>query len=140
DSINSPSVPVVPGGDIGIPTDVQAAEVPGADAVDVSWLLPEFNGTGNPLFTVTLNPGNITQTVPFAEAEGDNGAGVGGPAPGHLVLTGLAPGTYTAQVTAVGDNGTSVTSLASDPVTVQGVVPTPPSGLTATPGDSDVDL
>jgi hypothetical protein len=135
---SDPSVDVVPAGDVGPPSGVVAEEVPNAYAVHVSWLLPEQNGNGTVTFTVVLNPGDIRKTVDLVNDEGDDGLGV---VPSNeATFTGLSPGTYTAQVIATGENGTSATSDPSDPVVVQGTVPNAPTLLTAVPGDEEVVL
>jgi hypothetical protein len=137
-SPSDPSVDVVPAGDVGAPSGVVAEEVPNAYAVHVSWLLPEQNGNGTVTFTVVLNPGDIRRTVDLVNDEGDDGLGV---VPSNeTTFTGLTPGTYTAQVIATGENGSSATSDPSDPVLVQGTVPNAPTQLTAVPGDEEVDL
>jgi hypothetical protein len=144
DSLPSdPSPDVVPEGQVGAPTDVTADEVPLANAVHVAWTTPELNGQTDPEFTVTLSPGGYTKTVAFSRDNPDDAndsADVGTEASNETTLTNIPVGVYTAAVTVIGQDGTEETSAASDPVSVNGALPAAPNTLTATPGDTQVDL
>jgi hypothetical protein len=119
-------------------SDVQAEEVDPGNALHVWWLAPALKGNGDALFTVVLSPGGWTQQVSLVHQIGDDGSG--GEPSTDATFTGLPAGTYVAQVTAAGDDGIDSAPVSSDPVVVRGLVPAPPAGLTASPGDTDVTL
>jgi hypothetical protein len=107
----------------GAPTAVSA--VPGNSQATVSWTAPASNGgsaiTG---YTVTSSPGNLT-----APATGTS-----------AVVSGLTNGTaYTFTVTATNSIGTGAPSVPSSPVT-PATVPGAPTGVSATPGDSQATV
>ena len=120
---SSPSSAVTPATVPGAPTGVAAT--PGNGSASVSFTAPASNG-GSAItnYTVTSSPGGFT------------GTGASSP----IIVSGLTNGTpYTFTVVAtnsVGDGTASAASSAVTPATVPGA----PTGLTATAGDSTVDL
>jgi len=112
-------VPLAASGVPSPPTNVVATA--GVDSATVSWNAPADAGN-SPVrgYTVTSNPGGITTTTSQTST----------------VINGLTPGaSYTFVVTATNSTGTGVPSASSN-----AVVPwacSPPTSVSATPGDSD---
>ncbi|MCK2218169.1 fibronectin type III domain-containing protein [Actinomadura sp. ATCC 31491] len=115
DYYRSPAVPAAPTG-IGATA--------GDAAATVTWQRPADGGAPITGYTVTSSPGDRTATVSGDQLQ--------------ATVTGLANGTaYTFTVTAANAVGTSARSASSAPVTPAGAPgrPSPPLGVSATPGD-----
>ncbi len=114
----------------GAPTGVTATA--GDSSATVSWNRPADGGAPISSYTVTATPGGKTTTVS------------GSPPVTSATLTGLANGTsYTFTVTATNRVGTGPPSAPSNAVTPNGVpnsVPSAPTGVTATAGDTTADV
>ncbi|HEY5051603.1 MAG TPA: fibronectin type III domain-containing protein [Acidothermaceae bacterium] len=123
---SDPSPSVVPGPTVpDAPTGVSA--VPGDTQATVSWTAPASNGSPITNYTVLSSPGGFMAT--------------GATSP--LTVTGLTDGTsYTFTVTATNGVGTGAASLPSSSVipTAAATAPGAPTGVTATPGNTQATV
>jgi 6-phosphogluconolactonase (cycloisomerase 2 family) len=114
------SAPTVP----SAPTDVVAT--PGHGQATVSWTAAADHGSAITGYTVTSSPDAMTCSTQGAT---------------QCTVPGLTNGTaYTFTVIATNGVGTSQASDASNSVTPTATVPGAPTGVTATPGDSQVTV
>ncbi|GIE28262.1 hypothetical protein Ait01nite_013070 [Actinoplanes italicus] len=119
-TVSTPSAPVTPFTAPQPPSGVTAT--PGDERITVSWTAPANLGSGALTgYTATASPGGRDCTTPAATT---------------CTITGLTNSTaYTVTVTATTTAGTSAASAPSAPATPF-AAPQPPTGVTATPGDT----
>ena len=112
---------------VGVPTAPQnpAVVLPGNTVVQVSFSPPVYTGGAITQYTVTSNPGNLSQT------------GAASP----ITVGGLTNGVnYTFTVTATNAVGTGPASVATSPAVAPKAVPGPVSNVLATPGNASATV
>lgn len=106
--LSAASAPTTPAGKPLVPTAVGA--VGGSGSATVSWSLPANAGNGAPVTSLEVTPRGVTKTVRVVPC--------GATCPTSVVVSGLAPGTYTFVVKSVNRVGASVASVPSASVRV----------------------